>query len=359
MRRLRRLFTYADCYIIIHAMGIEGKNEKRDDVEKGVLAKIPETFRKVWGPIEQRILGILHNLLSGQKANSIYEATRDTTLKIMMPLSTSAWYYLEEKGIENDIRASGVTFENFGNPESRKAVMYLPGQFDYNIHERMARISKLPIVRPLRALENMVNHLPPTINHEFMELLIEGQDNTAEDAQYRFVAADTLYSARRLDRVQEILEETESYARTLLDEHPSNTLILVGYSFGGLMGKELADRLAVDYPGRIGLVAHNSPFDPEKGEFVKYAKLKDVHEKIGFSEIYDGSLFPAYLLSGIDDWISTGDSGLINKKDGKEIIPKRIPANHTDPCRSPIATRYIRAAIHRAQSRLNQGPPFE
>lgn len=368
-------------------MGIEGEPDPKKNTKKGGLIekipKIPEAFLKVWGPTEQSALKVLHNLievrnalLAGQKADYIYDATKRAVggigFSIGAPLTT-IWYGLEEQGIKDDIRAHGITFEEFGNPESPQVLMFLPGQFDPNIHERVNKISKLKIVRPLKALEHMFD-THGGIDQKLLERMIETQgiidkrDNDTEDEEdeedeadlgpHRIIIADTLYSARRLEKIQEILTETEAHARTLLDEDPKSTLILIGYSFGGLMGKELADRLSKDYPNRIGLVAHNSPFNPDKGEFVKYAKLKDVHRAVGFSPVYDGSLFPAYLLAGKYDWISPRDSGLITK-DGKEILPKNIPSKHTDPCHSPIATRYIRAAIRRIQSRLNQGPPFE
>lgn len=227
------------------------------------------------------------------------------------------WFERQEATISRDPRAhESDTSYTEGTADASKTVLYLSGMFDDDSKDRMERIYGA---------------------------------RTSERDEY-WTCFDALYSIRDSEQVQRIMEEVEAMVRQRLEQE--GTVTLSGYSCGGLMAKVVADRLSEEYPGRIGVVAHNAPLDADQGFFVRHANFQAHHERMGFTPTCDGA-YPLIVLQGTDDMIVPANSSA-RSSTGEEIKSKAIPFGHKEPLCSPEAARRIYAAVRAVQTYMEQ-----
>lgn len=238
------------------------------------------------------------------------------------------WFSREEKKIAQDPRSREIKYFESGPVDAHNTIMYIPGQFDDAVKERTDSI------------------------HTRCDL---GRSE-------RWVSIDTLYSARKISRVREIIEELKTYLTKRLEE--GGRVILLGYSCGGLIGKVLADELSAVYPGRVSLIVHNAPLDPENGFFVRNASIQELQRQIGFTSRYKQD-YPFVVLGGSEDVIVPCQKCIVHPE-GDPVKVKPIPGGHPVAKNVPLigngfetcldsdkAVEKIRVAVRAAEIRMS------
>ncbi len=262
-----------------------------------------------WNLEEQAIIDVLQTPKAVALSTRMKELFDQTLNTLRDPVGK--WYATYEKKIEGNELAHTVRFEESGDIEAQSTILYIPGQFDDAIQTRLKDISS------------------------------SKPENSSR--REHWIGVRALYSARDISRVQTVIGDIEAKARALLKHDTHKTITLVGYSCGGLFAKVIADKLSYEFPGRIGLVAHNAPLDATQGFLVRYANIQEVQNQIGFSRTHDGN-YPVIILSGEGDMIVPCTS-CIYSTEGNKIPTKPLKqASHAHPCTNPVAAKRIYAA---------------
>ncbi len=234
---------------------------------------------------------------------------------------------------ENYIRgkdfSNTINFTESGKRTAKNTVMYIPGMFDDSMEERTR--------------------------------ILERNDVNRQSRNEYWVSADTLYSARDVERIRAIIDELESKIIERIEL--GGRVVLIGYSCGGLIGKVLADRLSEKYPNRIGLIVHHAPLDGDEGWLVEHSSVKELQAAIGFINLHGGD-YPFIPLGGKDDIIVTCKSCVMSTE-GNPIKIKRLHGGHPVPIPGlgitrktcldhPKAARRVAAAIRNIESYLDR-----
>ena len=230
--------------------------------------------------------------------------------------SVDVWFASREKKIGKEYLSSHVLVVESGHPESANTVMYIPGMFDSGVDARMRSIlTKCDLSRD----------------------------------EY-WMAIETLYSARDISRIRAIIDDLEGRLIERLDKGGNVTII--GYSCGGLIGKVLADKLSQMYPGKVGLVIHNAPLDPNNGFLVRYSGIQALQRDIGFTSKHAMSDYPFVILYGKEDMVVPCQACL-GQTGSEKIKTKEIPGGHRMSCiDSPKAAHRVYAAVRAIQKHM-------
>jgi len=240
----------------------------------------------------------------------------EKTFDVAARASVNAWFARREKRIAGKYVAKHIIVMESGLEGSKNTILYIPGMFDNAVQARM------------RSIHNKCD-----LNRD----------------EY-WMAIDTLYSARDIPRVREIIDDLEEKLVKRLDQGGNATI--VGYSCGGLIGKVLADKLSEAYPGKVGLVVHNAPFDPKRGFFVRYSGIEELQKEIGFTSEHLKGDYPFVILYGHEDMIVPCQE-CIEQPDGEAIKAKEISGGHRRSCiNDPKAARRVYAAVRAVEKHM-------
>ncbi|MBI2610965.1 hypothetical protein HYW60_03450 [Candidatus Kaiserbacteria bacterium] len=252
------------------------------------------------------------------------EAFQQTVERVLSPIigpSVAVWFSVRERLLHCHEAPKDVVEYVRGNPKAERIVIYVPGMFDTDCHERMS---------------DLFDRSHPNVQQDLHK---EG-----------WIALDWLYSARDLSRIHAL----QSHLLKLTEEHLARgaSVRLLGYSIGGLIAKTVTDALAEKHPGHLGLVVHNCPLDPEAGFFVRWANMKRVQDTIAYKPHHAGE-YPTVVLGGEKDGIVPHDLSFLRDENQEPIKIKTLTGSrHRDPCSSEKAQRRLVAALRSVNAKM-------
>lgn len=280
--------------------------------------------------------------------NSRFAKVFNSVLSSTAQSLIDTWYKQKERDIADTETAHETVIHH--SPEDRESqlhtvatVVTVAGQFNTSFMEHVEKLVTAPV---------------------------------SEGRQRHIVALERLYSARNEEVIEEYMEEIELMARKELSENSDRPVILLGFSFGGILSKIIADKLSEEYEGRIGLVTWHSPLDPEVGMLVRAARFSELYTALGYDATYCGN-YPVVVLTGTEDGVVPVSTSLTLKESVeltqsandtagsndlitdlvKKIKPKAVPgASHADPLNSDLAMRRVSAALEAVRQAASRFP---
>lgn len=259
-----------------------------------------------------------------KEQREVFQQAVERVLSPIIGRSVAGWFSVRERLLHCHEAPKDVVEYARGNPKAERIVIYVPGMFDLDCHERM---------------NDLYDRSHPNLERDLNK---EG-----------WIALDWLYSGRDLERIHMLQE----HLLTLAEEHLARgaSVRLLGYSVGGLIAKTVTDSLAEKYPGHLGLVVHNCPLDPAAGFFVRWANMKRVQGSIAYEPRHAGT-YPIISLGGDKDGIVPHSSTLKSTSEDP-IKNKLLPeSRHRDPCSSPKAQDRIGAALRSVSIKMPEFP---